>query len=263
MSVPARIQKHPLRPAPADIEYLYDGSFPGFLCCVFASVYGGEMPAAITPEAAAQPSLFAQRLIETDDAKAQRVEASVPAKISSEALRLLQLVFLSCMSAKELAMLRFLLLGFAEGRRVMQMLGHPDVAPLLEAQRHLLGENHLLTGFVRFSDYDGVLAAAISPKNFVLPLLAGHFIGRFPRENFMIYDKTHKAALFYENGKKQIVQLEGFAFPEADETEQRYRALWKRFYHTIAIEARENPRCRMTHMPKRYWENMTEMQELL
>jgi hypothetical protein len=29
----------------------------------------------------------------------------------------------------------------------------------------------------------------------------------------------------------------------------------------VAIEGRENPRCRMTHMPKRYWENMVEMQE--
>ena len=30
---------------------------------------------------------------------------------------------------------------------------------------------------------------------------------------------------------------------------------------TIAIEDRYNPKCRMTHMPKRYWENMTEFLE--
>ena len=40
----------------------------------------------------------------------------------------------------------------------------------------------------------------------------------------------------------------------------RYRLLWKRFYDTIAIRERENPRCRMTHMPKRYWNTMTEFQ---
>ena len=45
--------------------------------------------------------------------------------------------------------------------------------------------------------------------------------------------------------------------------ELRYRVLWKRFYKTIAIAARENPRCRMTHCPKRYWENMLEMDCLL
>lgn len=45
-----------------------------------------------------------------------------------------------------------------------------------------------------------------------------------------------------------------------DEAEARYRLLWKRFYDTIAIRERENPRCRMTHMPKRYWGTMTEFQ---
>ena len=46
-----------------------------------------------------------------------------------------------------------------------------------------------------------------------------------------------------------------------DETEAKYRLLWKRFYDTIAIRERENPRCRMTHMPKRYWGTMTEFQD--
>ena len=46
-----------------------------------------------------------------------------------------------------------------------------------------------------------------------------------------------------------------------DETEARYRLLWKRFYDTIAIKERENPRCRMTNMPKRYWNTMTEFQD--
>ena len=46
-----------------------------------------------------------------------------------------------------------------------------------------------------------------------------------------------------------------------DETEAKYRLLWKRFYDTIAIRERENPRCRMTNMPKRYWGTMTEFQD--
>ena len=46
-----------------------------------------------------------------------------------------------------------------------------------------------------------------------------------------------------------------------DEIEANYRILWKRFYDTIAIKERENPRGRMTHMPKRYWNTMTEFQD--
>jgi len=44
-------------------------------------------------------------------------------------------------------------------------------------------------------------------------------------------------------------------------TERFYRDLWRRFYDTIAIEGRYNPKLRMTHMPKRYWGTMTEFQE--
>ena len=39
-----------------------------------------------------------------------------------------------------------------------------------------------------------------------------------------------------------------------------YRLLWKRFYDTISIRERENPRGRMSKMPKRYWGTMTEFQ---
>lgn len=254
--------KKPLA-APADIVYLYDGSLPGFFCCVHESVYTRQIPSEIWPEQEAQPSLFEQRMIATDPDKAARVAASVPEKISERAMDMIQTVFLSCLEQKELAMLRFLLLGYQLGSGVPYMFGHEDVKPVLEAEKHLGGEAHLLKGFVRFSDYDGVLAATITPKNFVLPFLAEHFVMRYSEENFIIFDKTHKAALLYENGQHRIVPMEGITFPEADETEENYRALWKQFYNTIAIEARTNWKCRRTHMPKRYWENMLEVAHLL
>ena len=77
-------------------------------------------------------------------------------------------------------------------------------------------------------------------------------------ENFLIYDKTHGDVLVYEQGKTQIFSAERFTLPDPDEEELRFRALWRMFYGTIAVPGRENPRCRMTQMPKRYWENMTE-----
>ena len=246
-----------------DVAYLYDGSLPGFFCCVYESVYGRELPASIEAEPLAQPTLFERKHIATDHAKAERVRNSVALKICPGALELVQTVFLSCLPRKELALLRFLLLGYREGPKALDMLGHPDVAPLVKAERHFWHERHLLTGFIRFADYNGMLAAAITPKNFVLPFLAEHFVGRFPGENFVIYDKTYKAALLYQDRVKQLLSVEEMPFPNASPEELRFQELWKRFYNTIAIEARYNPKCRMTHMPKRYWENMTEMKELL
>lgn len=248
---------------PSDIVYLYDGSLAGFYCCVYECVYSHQLPCAIWTEVTAQPSMYRQLRIETRKDKAQKVEESIPKKISERAMNLVQTVFLSCLEEKELAILRFLLLGYQVGAGVAYLFGHEDVKPILAAEKHLGGEAHLLKGFVRFSDYEGVLAANISPKNFVLPFLEEHFVTRYPNENFMIYDKTHKAALIYENKSSRIIPLEGIEFPQANEKEELYRALWKRFYNTIAIEARTNPKCRMTLMPKRYWENMLEVADLL
>ena len=129
-----------------------------------------------------------------------------------------------------------------------------------KAVRHLEEEAHLLTGFVRFSELEGVLAGEISPKNRVLPLLRPHFCGRYPQEQFLLYDKTHREALIHAPGRWSILPMEEFQMGRAGTEELQYRRMWRKFYDTIAIEGRENPRCRMTHMPKRYWDNMTEFQ---
>lgn len=252
-----------VRPPQAELEYLYDGSWPGFFCCVFESVYEKELPLAIWPESEAGPSFYRQKSIQTEEDRYKRVLNSVVKRVSPRALELLRWVFLSCMEEKELAMLRFLLLGYAEGSRAPWMFGHPEVQPLLRAEQHMMGEVHLLKGFVRFSEHEGKLATVITPKNFVLPFLAQHFCGRYSEEEFLIYDKTHGAALVYEKGAARILPLEGFALGEVDEAEEGWQALWKCFYNTVSIEDRENPRCRMGHMPKRYWENMLEVKDLL
>ena len=81
-----------------------------------------------------------------------------------------------------------------------------------------------------------------------------------PGESFLIHDRTHKLVLLCSGGCCQILPLEELSLPRADCREQLYRQLWTRFYDTVSIESRYNPRCRMTHMPKRYWAMMTEFQ---
>ena len=246
-----------------NIIYVYDGGLAGFFCCVYESVYGRQIPYAIVTEKDFQPTLLPYKHIETDRVKAKKVRDSIPVKISSHALDLIETVFLSCLEEKEIAISRFLLKGYRVGGKIVNMMGDPIVEKLLKAERHMMGECRLLLGFVRFSDYDGRLAATISPKNFVLPYISGHFVNRFSGEDFMIYDKTHRVAFIYEEGKRRLLEIDFIDFPEVSEEEDRYRSMWKHFYNTVSIEARENPRCRMTHMPKRYWENMLEVKELL
>ena len=38
----------------------------------------------------------------------------------------------------------------------------------------------------------------------MLPLFAAHFCGRYRNEEFLIYDRTHKEALIWQNGEARF-----------------------------------------------------------
>ena len=242
----------------SDIVYRYDGSFDGLLCCVFESYEQKELPLNILSLDAEELSLFPARKISTDPQKAQRVLRSIPEKIGPAALTFVRHTFLTCFAQKELYTLLFLRLGYQHGPAVMNMLTNDVVSTLQKAVKHLGNESHLLKGFLRFSIINNVLVGEIEPKNYVLPLMATHFCERYPEEKFLIHDRTHAMALVYKPHEAAIIPLTTLELAEADEEEQKFRRLWQLFYNTIAIKERYNPRCRMTHMPKRYWQCMTE-----
>lgn len=242
------------------VTYEYDGSFAGFLSCVFESYVNREEGVCfLTDEDVV--TLWPTRRVETNETHARRVYRSIPQKISPAAADLIRRAFLTCLPEREVHMFRFLQLGYERGGAVMRDLADDRVAILNKAVGHLNREAHLLTGFVRFSEHQGVLLAEIEPKNRVLPLLRGHFTARYGGERFLIYDRTHHEALVSQPGFRAIVPMDDFTPAPAGEEELEYRRLWRRFYDTIAIQGRYNPRCRMTHMPKRYWATMTEFQE--
>ncbi|HWP51328.1 MAG TPA: TIGR03915 family putative DNA repair protein [Clostridia bacterium] len=244
----------------SDVIYLYDGSFEGFLCCVFESFLCKRRPYDIICEDFSEPSLMAQQWIETDLERAKRVKSGIGKKISEEALYLVTNGFCTCHPQRELLLLDFITLGFEHGKSVTERLTDPTVHALQKAVLFLKRESHLYTGFVRFSERDDGLVSVIEPKNRVLPTIAPHFCDRFCNELFIIYDKTHRSALIHKPPRWAIVDLEDFIEPDADETEQFYRDLWGTYFDAIAIRERTNPRCQMTHMPKRYWQHMTEIQ---
>ncbi len=244
-----------------EVIYYYDGSLDGFLSCVFDSYANKEAPAGFCSGEDAVFTLFDSRTVPTDPNHAGRVLRKVSA-ISQEGALLLRRGFLTCLPERELCLFRFVAKLLREGPGFLRDRSDETLYPVARAVQHLNGEVHLLKGFVRFSDLGGVLGGEIEPRNQVLPLLGGHFAARFHNERFFLYDRTHKEALFHVPGQGGIVirPLAEFQMAPPDETEARYRLLWKRFYDTIAIRERENPRLRMSNMPRRYWGTMTEFQ---
>lgn len=250
-------------PYRSDLSYRYDGTFEGLLCCVFESYEKKEVPSEILSTRASQGVLFPVKEIITDNKRYQRVLISIRSKMGVRVLDFIRHAFLTCLSHKELYILRFIRMGYHYGPQVMGMLTDEVVDTLFKAVKHLDRESHLFKGFVRFSVFEDVLVSEIEPKNYVLPLLTRHFSQRFPEERFLIFDRTHDMALIYQPYKSAIVPMEALKMPEPDEEEEAFRVLWQLFYDTIEVEGRYNPKCRMSHMPKRYWRFMTEFGNLV
>lgn len=242
------------------VTYTYDGSFAGFLSCVFDSYVHREAPAAFRLPEAEQTLLWPERAVETEETHARRVYRSFGPRLGGRGKQMVERGFLTCLPEKELHLWRFIQFGYDIGPAAASHLTDGRVDILRKAIWHLEHEAHMYKGFVRFSDQDGVLIAQIEPKNRVLPLIWPHFCDRFHQERFLIYDRTHGEALLHRPGWRDIIPLEDLQLAAPEQEELNFRRLWRRFYDTIAIEERYNPKCRMTQMPKRYWAMMTEFQ---
>ena len=242
----------------SDVSYCYDGSFQGFLCCVFESFSKKEIPSAILPPEEGQTSLFFQREIETRPDLARRVAAGLN-RLGTAVRERVTTGFLADEPGKELTLLRFVRLCFERGPSAVQMLGDADVSAAFELERAVNNESCKYIEFLRFEQREDMLGAIIHPRHNILPLLRGHFCSRLPDENFLIFDTTHGMALLRRSGRVCYMQMKRYT-PAPDQSEEDWQTLWKRFFHALTIEERRNPTCQRTHAPKRYWQDMCEMQ---
>lgn len=239
-----------------DVIFQYDGSLSGFLCCVFESYAHKEFPIAFSDDEECV-SLYPVRVVPTQPAHSRRVYDGLQRR-SPTAARVLRRAWLTCLPDKERHLYAFIRKLFAQGPDFMRSKADETFYPIACALRHMNGELEKLRGFVRFSDYNGILGGEIEPKNRVLPLLAPHFCSRYAHETFFLYDRTHRELLLYRGGQRRIVPVDGLQLTPPGQEELQYRALWKQFFESVSIRERSNPRCQNSFLPKRYRGVMTE-----
>lgn len=218
-----------------------------------------------------EPMLFCEYAEVTETArKARAVERMIRRNLGTSVYRELYYAMLSPEADKGEAVLGMMLAArqLPDCRKVIEYLSHPMVERVFELSRSVGRETHSLQGFVRFRMLEGgVLYAPITPKASVLTCLAPYFENRMPMENWMIHDRTHRMFAVHEAGKKWVLtpetEQEGYRDPFSDTSaeEEYYAELWRGFYQAVSIESRENPRCRMQHLPLWYRPNMTEFQK--
>ena len=120
--------------------YEYDGSFEGFLCCVYESYVNKEFPIAFAGnEEFPILSFYSVRSVETDLAHSGRVMRSITA-LSPRAARLLYRAFHTCMADKEVCLYRFVQKLYTDGPQFIRCPSDDTCLPLFKAVRHLSGE---------------------------------------------------------------------------------------------------------------------------
>lgn len=240
------------------MDYLYDGSFDGFLTSVYYS-YKVQNATGIYAKNSYQQSLLNEsKEVHTDANLSDIVYNAIEKKISSEAMHLIYYSFLSCEEYKENKILDFIRFGFKVGKNVVDMFSHDYVFPLKEMHRNVSRESHNFLGLLRFSDIGGILYAKFNPDNNITTLITEHFADRYKYEKFIIHDQKRKIASIYANNNWEIVDASILNLSEISDEEVLVQELWQNYFTTLCIKERKNLNLQFQHVPARYRKNIVE-----
>lgn len=146
---------------------------------------------------------------------------------------------------------------------VLECLNEDGILTLTKLSLTCKREYQHLQGFLRFQELsNGVLASRIAPRHDVTCFLAQHFMDRFPKENFMIYDERRDYVAVHPAGKMWFtVSGEEFSMPKEihySEKEEEFQRLFQYFCKKISIRERENEKLQRNMLPLRFRPYMTE-----
>ncbi len=242
-----------------EVVYLYDGSFDGFLSCVHEYYYSNYTPVQIVYDVLYQPSFYDTIYIQTDFNKSEKVKSAIISKFSNFAYDFLEDCLLCEGEDVEMNMLEFIVLAFKKGFSIFHNYNIKSVEKLRKLNNNLRKEAHLYLGIVRFQKINETYVSRIETNNRILSKIAYHFKTRNLDLPFVIYDETHKELLMGTREKTKIVQIDNLEIPNITKDEEDLQKLWKKYYDTISIKERYNPRCRDNFIPKYRHKHMTEL----
>ncbi len=243
---------------------VYDGSFEGFLCIVNFSIFENlYFDGIIKSNSFNVLSIFNTYVeIETSHSKAQETFSYLRSQIPEEHLSKLMLALLCDEMNLEITLYRVIIKILKEKSLIENILDD-DVLRLNKALKNLFNERHKYLGSVRFQKVEkDHLLAIIEPRNNILPLIAKHFVKRFPNEYWCIYDKKRRLILSKNDRNWEIFKVEGELNLNL-KTDREISNLWRQFFKNIAIKNRINPKAQKNRLPLRFRTYMTEFLENL
>lgn len=242
------------------ITYIYDGSFEGFLTCIYDAFYAMNKPEDIVSiENYIENFLIEKVYIKTDIEKFQKVYEAIEMKISKDSLKRVFYAYLSELPGAEMIVLKYLQLGFKIGRGIDLNLANEHVLNMDNIYKKVGYERHRIVGLLRFKKLkEDILYAQVEPDHNIIALLAPHFKERLSSENFIIHDIKREIAIFYNKSEWVIKDIEVADPFLVKDIEEGYEDLWRVYFNAISIKSKANIKLQKRNMPMRYWKHLTE-----
>jgi len=251
--------------------YIFDGSYTGFLCCIFEAFEIKEWNAIPVSEKTHQPNMFVpERTIFSDIDKAERIQKALKEKFGSNIQADIYRAFLSEDDTAFKAAFYIVVSLFKGQTDILKNYGDAAVLYFHQTLKKVSRERHRMKAFIRFSKTnDGLFYAVIEPDFNVLPLILKFFKDRYADQLWMIYDVKRKYGFYYDKHQLSEVTLDSSEQKELkttslsialDERDELFQNLWKRYFKSTNIEARKNMKLHLQHVPKRYWKYLVEKQ---
>lgn len=216
-----------------------------------------------------RPDLFAEtRAVETDYQSATAFLRELRTRLPMDLWREVLVCFFAGEPDLENTLLVYIRLLLRTRGRAAQNWADGTVRAIRRQSGRVFHEIARLHGFVRFERLPGGLYyARVAPDHPILPLLAPHFAARFADQRWLIHDLKRNSGVYYDG--RRWAFLPEVSFPTApdkalaapDPQEELCQEIWRAYFAAIAVEERRNPRLQRQRLPRRYWENMTEMRE--
>ncbi len=252
------------------IRLIYNGSFEGFLTCVFELYERRAESGRIVRSKLYQPMLNEQILeIQADSTKANRVWSGLKRKVSTEKVNQFYKSFLSEREDMEDNLLGFIQYVLSAKESVEKDYSHKSILYIAQIAKQVHREKHRMEAFIRFQrTLDDIYYAAIEPDFNVLPLIVKHFKDRYADQRWIIYDRKRKYGIEYNAETSKITEVQLSLTEETDRTflpqsvvaeeELHYQQLWQQYFTSVNISPRKNNKLHVRHVPLRYWKYLTE-----
>ena len=265
---------------------IYDGSLEGLLTAIFIAYAEKIHPVEISESRSLQLRLGQKEIqVKTESVLAERVYKGICRTCGVSIFEAIKYVSLSEDANKATTIYNFVRYALSQNKpfdcvtcrkrslckgicsrqhsnNLLDDATHACVHPFSVLHKAVFNERHRIIQFLRFEHMeDNLWFARCNPQASVVPLIMDWFAARFNTQPFLIFDETHKLAGVFEGDGWHLVETDTITLPESSDEEKQMQQAWKLFYKTVAVEARYNPELRRQFMPKRFWRNITEMQE--